>query len=70
MPSLASFNLQRLQSRALAVLRITTACMYFWHGTAKFFGYPVSMGEISLFSLMAAAGVLELAAACCWRWGC
>lgn len=52
--------LSRFQPQLLALLRITAAYMYFWHGTAKFFGYPTTMGHVELLSLMGAAGVLEI----------
>ena len=52
--------LSRFQPQLLALLRITAAYMYFWHGTAKFFGYPTAMGHVELLSLMGAAGVLEI----------
>ncbi|HVC28267.1 MAG TPA: DoxX family protein [Gammaproteobacteria bacterium] len=46
--------------RLLSVLRIVVALLYIEHGTSKFFGVPQSMGTIRLFSLMGAAGVLEI----------
>lgn len=52
--------LSRFQPTLLSVLRIVTAYLYIWHGTAKFFGYPVSMGDVQLFSLYGLAGVLEI----------
>ena len=52
--------LSRFQPQLLALLRITAAYMYFWHGTAKFFGYPTAMGHVELLSLKGAAGVLEI----------
>ena len=52
--------LSRFQPQLLALLRITAAYMYFWHGTAKFFGHPTAMGHVELLSLMGAAGVLEI----------
>ncbi|TNG91697.1 DoxX family protein [Pasteurellaceae bacterium USgator11] len=49
---------------ALALLRIIAAYMFIWHGTAKFFEYPVSMtggnGGVALFSQYGLAGVLEI----------
>ena len=46
--------------RLLSVLRIVVAFLYIEHGTSKFFGVPQSMGTIHLFSLLGAAGVLEI----------
>ena len=46
--------------RLLSVLRIVVALLYIEHGTSKFFHYPVSLGEIQLFSLFGLAGVLEI----------
>ena len=39
--------LSRLQAPLLSVLRIVSAYLFIWHGTAKVFGYPASMGDIS-----------------------
>ena len=44
----------------LSVLRIITAFLFMEHGTMKLFGFPAPMGNISLFSLMGFAGVLEV----------
>jgi putative oxidoreductase len=48
--------------RLLSVLRIITAFLFLQHGTAKLFGFPhVAMfDELSLFSLIGLAGVLEV----------
>lgn len=49
---------------ALALLRIIAAYIFFWHGTAKFFEYPISMtgnnGSVPLFSQYGLAGILEI----------
>ena len=49
--------------RLLGLLRIIVGFLYIQHGTAKLFGAPhVAMFDgLQLFSLMGAAGVLELA---------
>jgi putative oxidoreductase len=49
-------------SRALSVLRIITGLMIIEHGTAKLLGYPVvaSFANLKLFSLLGAAGIIEL----------
>ena len=46
----------------LGVLRIVSALLFVQHGTAKLFGAPhlARFDELRLFSLMGAAGVLEL----------
>ena len=48
--------------RALAALRIVTGYLFIQHGTAKLFGVPhVAMfDQLTLFSLLGLAGVLEL----------
>ena len=52
--------LSRLQAPLLSVLRIVSAYLFIWHGTAKVFGYPASMGDISGNPMMIAAAALEL----------
>ena len=52
--------LSRLQAPLLSVLRIISAYLFIWHGTAKVFGYPASMGDISGNPMMIAAAALEL----------
>jgi putative oxidoreductase len=48
--------------RALSVLRIITGLMIIEHGMAKLIGYPVvaAFANLKLFSLLGAAGVIEL----------
>lgn len=48
--------------RLLSVLRIVTAFLFLQHGTAKLFGFPhvAYFDELSLFSLIGFAGVLEV----------
>jgi putative oxidoreductase len=48
--------------RLLSVLRIITAFLFLQHGTAKLIGFPhvVFFDELSLFSLIGFAGVLEV----------
>jgi putative oxidoreductase len=52
----------RYLPHAQGLLRIAAALLFLQHGTAKLFGYPhVAMFDnLKLFSLMGAAGVLEL----------
>ncbi len=51
-----------LQSKALALLRIATGYAFFWHGTAKAFGFPIDQTSYvnSWLSLTGVATVLEL----------
>ncbi|MFT3730365.1 MAG: DoxX family protein [Hyphomicrobium sp.] len=56
--------LDRWAPYVLSILRIVAAILFFEHGLQKLFGIPERMGGASgpeLFSLMGAAGVLELA---------
>ncbi|WP_044872951.1 DoxX family protein [Pseudomonas sp. LFM046] len=48
--------------RLLSVLRIITAFLFLQHGTSKLFGFPhvAFFDELSLFSLIGFAGVLEV----------
>jgi putative oxidoreductase len=46
--------------RMLSVLRIMTALLFLAHGTSKYFGFPVSLGNIPMFSLFGLAGLIEL----------
>lgn len=52
-----------LAARALALLRIMAALLFIAHGLQKYFGFPVPgpFGLAAPFSLMGAAGALELA---------
>lgn len=55
-----SSTLNRFQPALLSVLRIVTAYLFLLHGTAKFFGFPVSMGGGSPEGLMLVAAILEV----------
>jgi putative oxidoreductase len=48
--------------RLLSILRIVTAFLFLQHGTAKLFGFPhvAFFDELSLFSLIGFAGLLEV----------
>ncbi|MEA2975954.1 MAG: putative oxidoreductase [Alphaproteobacteria bacterium] len=46
--------------RLLSVLRIMTALLFLAHPTSKFLGFPMPMGNISIFSLFGVAGLIEL----------
>jgi putative oxidoreductase len=53
---------QTWSPRLLSVLRIMTALMFLQHGTAKYFGFPhiADFDNLQFFSLLGAAGILEL----------
>jgi len=44
----------------LSLLRIVTAFIFMQHGTMKLFGFPASMGDVQLFSMIGFAGILEV----------
>ncbi|VEG70889.1 DoxX [[Pasteurella] aerogenes] len=56
--------LETLKPHILGLLRILAGYMYFLHGTAKLFEFPISMtggnGSVALFSLIGVAAILEL----------
>lgn len=54
------FILDKWSPQILSLLRIVTAFLFIWHGTSKFFHYPMDMGQMNVFSLMGLAGTLEL----------
>lgn len=50
------------QPRVLSLVRVISAFLFMQHGGQKILGFPAaSRGEFELFSLLGAAGVLELA---------
>lgn len=51
-----------LSGHAYAVLRIVAGAMFALHGTQKLFGFPGAGPTVAPFSLLGAAGVIELAA--------
>ncbi len=55
--------LQKFQPFVLGLLRITSAYMFLLHGTAKLFALPhiERFDNMPLFSMLGAAGVLEVA---------
>jgi putative oxidoreductase len=56
-----SDRLSTLSPYALAALRIVAALLFIEHGTMKLFGFPAAMPmQISLFSLMGLAAVIEV----------
>lgn len=57
MEDILNFWRPRLQS----ILRVVAAFLFIQHGTQKMFGFPAPQGaEFELFSLMGAAGTLEV----------
>lgn len=54
--------MDQFRPHALSTLRIVSAYLFIWHGTAKLFAWPhVAMFDgLQLFSLMGMAGVLEV----------
>ena len=52
--------LQPWSAQLLGLLRIVSGLLFIQHGTAKFFGVPISMGEVSVLSLYGVAGTLEI----------
>jgi putative oxidoreductase len=58
---MTSFSfLQPWSAQLLGILRIVTGLLFIQHGTAKFFGIPVSFGEVPVLSLYGVAGMLEI----------
>ncbi len=55
---------QLTTSRVLGILRITSAFMLIQHGTAKLFHFPrvAYFDNLQVFSLIGAAGIIELVA--------
>lgn len=54
--------MSKWSTEILSLLRIVVAFLYIQHGTAKMFGYPMSMGDGGLdwFSLVGVAAILEV----------
>lgn len=56
--------LEKLNPFALLLVRVVVGYLFFLHGTAKFFEFPLSMtggnGGVPLFSLFGFAGVIEI----------
>lgn len=53
-------SLNKFSPYFLALLRIVAGYMFLLHGTAKFFAYPTSMGNVELFSLYGLGGLIEI----------
>lgn|SRR5690242_11817192 len=54
------FILDRWTPQLLSLLRIVAGFLFVWHGTSKYFHYPVDFGNVQVFSIMGLAGILEL----------
>lgn len=58
------FNSEKIRVHVYTFARVLIGYMFFLHGTAKFFEFPVSMtggkGAVELFSMYGVAGILEL----------
>ncbi|PCI18507.1 MAG: LuxR family transcriptional regulator [Piscirickettsiaceae bacterium] len=54
------YFLDKYQEHLYALLRIVSGFLFTWHGTQKFFNYPVNFPHPSLNMLMSAAGGIEL----------
>jgi putative oxidoreductase len=54
--------LTRFSAYFYALLRIVSGLMFALHGTQKIFGWPGGGNHVSYFSLMGAAGLIELVA--------
>ena len=52
--------LDNYQEQTYALLRIVTGFLFIWHGSQKFFNYPVDFPYGPLNPLLTAAGIIEL----------
>jgi putative oxidoreductase len=52
--------LEHYQEQTYALMRIVTGYLFFWHGTQKFFNYPLDFPYGPLNPLLTAAGIIEL----------
>lgn len=58
---MAKFTLlDRWSPQILSLLRIVVGFLFIWHGTSKFFHYPMDMGEVPLLSLFGLGGAMEI----------
>jgi putative oxidoreductase len=58
---MSAVQTSRWAPQALALLRIVTAILFIEHGTQKLLGFPTpTHGQPELYSLLGAAGILEL----------
>lgn len=54
------FILDRWSPQILSLLRIVAGFLFIWHGTSKYFHYPMDMGQVQFLSLAGLAGFLEI----------
>ena len=52
--------LDNYQEQAFALLRIVSGFLFIWHGTQKFFNFPIDFPYESLNPMMVGAGAVEL----------
>jgi putative oxidoreductase len=52
--------LDNYQEQTYALMRIVTGFLFIWHGSQKFFNYPVDFPYGPLNPLLTAAGIIEL----------
>lgn len=52
--------LENYQEQAYALLRIVSGFLFIWHGTHKFFEFPIDFPFLPLNPMMATAGAIEL----------
>lgn len=53
--------LDNFQEQAYALLRIVTGFLFIWHGTQKFFNFPIDFPYGPLNPMMSVAGAIEIA---------
>ena len=49
------------QEHAYALLRIVSGFLFLWHGSQKYFNFPIDFPHAPLNPMLSAAGVIELA---------
>ncbi|PHS71826.1 MAG: LuxR family transcriptional regulator [Cycloclasticus sp.] len=52
--------LDKYQEHLYALLRIVSGFLFIWHGTQKFFNFPINFPQPSLNIMISAAGGIEL----------
>lgn len=52
--------LDSYQEQTYALMRIVTGFLFIWHGTQKFFNYPLDFPYGPLNPLLTSAGIIEL----------
>jgi len=54
--------LEKYQEQSYALLRISSGFLFIWHGTQKFFNFPIDFPHPALNPMMSGAGAIELIA--------